>query len=368
MRCIGLGKKVNGEKGLEGNEMIKVSILVPICNVEKFLDKCLRSIVNQTLTDIEIICINDGSKDKSLEIIKNFAKDDERIVVIDKPNSGYGDSMNKGMSIAKGEYVGIVESDDFINANMFDELFSLAKEYDADIVKSNYNLYWEKSNDVFKYYNNLRIENIILDRDIAKEKILWRAPSIWSAIYKRSFLLKNNIKFLSTPGASYQDTSFNFKIAALADRVVLTPAAYLNYRQDNSNSSVKIATKEKVMMLHKEYDEIKSFVEQMNLDELRQAYIVHRFRGNLWNYGRIKKELSKEYFEIFAEEIVKQSESDKIYKETIISVFGIWMYSAIKMKNKALFDVFFKVFNRKEKTLRSLAKRNLYENKKFRWL
>jgi glycosyltransferase involved in cell wall biosynthesis len=113
---------------VEDNEMIKVSILVPICNVEKFLGKCLCSIVNQTLTDIEIICINDGSKDQSLEIIKKFVKDDQRIVVIDKPNSGYGDSMNKGMGIAKGEYIGIVESDDFINANMFDELYSLAKE------------------------------------------------------------------------------------------------------------------------------------------------------------------------------------------------------------------------------------------------
>ena len=194
MRCIGLGKKVNGEKGLEGNEMIKVSILVPICNVEKFLDKCLRSIVNQTLTDIEIICINDGSKDKSLEIIKNFAKDDERIVVIDKPNSGYGDSMNKGMSIAKGEYVGIVESDDFINLDMFNDLYSLAKEHNADIVKSNYNLYWEKQNDVFKYYNNLRIDKIVSDRDNAKEKILWRAPSIWSAIYRRCFFLVYKFK------------------------------------------------------------------------------------------------------------------------------------------------------------------------------
>lgn len=368
MRCIGLGKKVNGEKEVEDNEMIKVSILVPICNVEKFLDKCLRSIVNQTLTDIEIICINDGSKDKSLEIIKNFAKDDERIVVIDKPNSGYGDSMNKGMSIAKGEYVGIVESDDFINLDMFNDLYSLAKEHNADIVKSNYNLYWEKQNDVFKYYNNLLIDKIVSDRDNAKEKILWRAPSIWSAIYKRSFLTANEIKFLSTPGASYQDTSFNFKTAALANRVVLTPEAYLNYRQDNSNSSVKIATKEKVMMLHKEYDEIKSFVEQMNLIELKPTYIVHRFRGNLWNYGRIKEDLTKEYFEIFSEEIVRQSESDKVYKNSMISVFGTWMYGAMKMKNKALFDILLKVYNRKEKTLRSLAKRNLYKNRKFKWL
>ena len=142
--------------------MIKVSILVPICNVEKFLDKCLRSIVNQTLKDIEIICINDGSTDNSLEIIKRFTNEDYRIVVIDKSNSGYGDSMNKGMNIAQGEYIGIVESDDFINKDMFMDLYILAKEYNADIVKSNYNLFWENSSDVIKYNDNLRTDKLLL--------------------------------------------------------------------------------------------------------------------------------------------------------------------------------------------------------------
>ena len=96
-----------------------ISILVPICNVEKFLDRCLQSLVNQTIDNIEIICINDGSTDISLNIIKRFADKDKRIIVLDKVNTGYGDSMNRGLEIAKGEYIGIVESDDYTEPEMF---------------------------------------------------------------------------------------------------------------------------------------------------------------------------------------------------------------------------------------------------------
>ena len=96
----------------------KVSILVPCYNVEKYLPVCLDSICRQTLKDIEIICINDGSKDSTLDIIKRYAKQDNRFVVIDKENEGYGKSMNRGLDVASGEYVGIVESDDWVELDI----------------------------------------------------------------------------------------------------------------------------------------------------------------------------------------------------------------------------------------------------------
>src|SRR5574344_757344 len=108
--------------------MAEVSILIPIYNVEKYLEQCLESVCNQTLKDIEIICINDGSTDSSLKIIKDFQKNDDRVVLINKKNSGYGDSMNKGLEKATGEYIGIVESDDFIEKDAFEKLYSLAKK------------------------------------------------------------------------------------------------------------------------------------------------------------------------------------------------------------------------------------------------
>ena len=121
----------------------KISIIIPIYNENKFLKQCLESIINQTLKNIEIICINDGSTDNSLEIIMEYINDN-RIIIIDKKNSGYGDSMNQGLYISSGNYIGIVESDDFVDINMFNNLYKITKKGDIDIVRSNFYLFWRK--------------------------------------------------------------------------------------------------------------------------------------------------------------------------------------------------------------------------------
>jgi len=118
----------------------RISIIIPIYNVNKYLRECLDSIINQTLKTIEIICVNDGSTDNSLEIIKEYIYDN-RIIIINKNNSGYGDSMNQGLNIASGEYIGIVESDDFIDINMFENLYKITKKGDIDIIRSNFYLF-----------------------------------------------------------------------------------------------------------------------------------------------------------------------------------------------------------------------------------
>ena len=106
--------------------MPKVSIIVPTYNVENYLRECMDSIVGQTLKDIEIICINDGSTDGSLEILKNYAAKDPRIIIVDKKNEGYGVGMNIGLERASGEYIGIVEPDDFVPDNMYEDLYNLS--------------------------------------------------------------------------------------------------------------------------------------------------------------------------------------------------------------------------------------------------
>ena len=120
----------------------KVSVVVPIYNVEKYLRQCLDSIVNQTLKDIEIICVDDGSTDSSPEIIQEYAAKDSRVKVITKPNSGYGNSMNRGFDLAEGEYVGIVESDDYAELDMFEKLYQRAEKNKLDVVKSGYYFYY----------------------------------------------------------------------------------------------------------------------------------------------------------------------------------------------------------------------------------
>ena len=118
--------------------MSKVSIILPIYNVQEYLRECLDSVCSQSLADIEIICVNDGSTDSSLDIINEYAAKDKRIVVLSGPNGGYGKAMNKGLDCATGEYIGIVEPDDYVIPEMFDELYEIASKNDLDFVKADF--------------------------------------------------------------------------------------------------------------------------------------------------------------------------------------------------------------------------------------
>ena len=191
-------------------ENIKVSILVPCYNSEKYIDKCINSILHQTLDDVEIICINDGSTDNTLKVLQNFEKNNPKIRVVDKKNSGYGASLNLGFSISKGEYIGIVESDDFIENTMYELLYDNAKKYDLDISRCCFNYYY--SDECIKEEHFDFIEKNKVFRPVDNLSIFFQMPSLWCSIYKKNFLEKNNIKFLETPGASYQDLSFCFKV------------------------------------------------------------------------------------------------------------------------------------------------------------
>ena len=124
--------------------MPKVSIVIPCYNVEKYLRQCLDSVINQTLRELEIICVNDGSKDSTLSILQEYAEKDSRIKIIDKPNGGYGESMNRGFDMATGEYLGIIESDDYADLDMFEKLYHCAKTYELDVVKSGFYYYYSK--------------------------------------------------------------------------------------------------------------------------------------------------------------------------------------------------------------------------------
>ena len=247
--------------------MPKVSVLIPIFNVEKYLEECLDSVVNQTLKDIEIVCIDDGSTDKSPAIIKKYAKNDKRIKVITKKNSGYGDSMNKGLEKATGEYIGIVESDDFIEPEMFEELYGLAKDNDTQVAKGNAYWYWtEGKKSVYRSLVDLdNTGRVVVPRK--ETKIFYQIPSIWAGIYQRDFITKNKIGFRPTPGASYQDTGFHYKVWAMADSAIFTHKAYLYYRQDNMSSSMNnVATKAPI--LFGEFTDIEEYLVKNSREEI----------------------------------------------------------------------------------------------------
>lgn len=295
----------------------KVSILVPIYNVEKYLEQCLDSLVNQTLQDIEIICLNDGSTDNSPSIIKKYAKDDSRIIVINKENSGYGDSMNKGLKKATGEYIGIVESDDYIELNAFERLYDLASRFDADVVRGNYFHFKGGENEKYCYVDS-RDTNRIVD-PASRTWIFYQAPAIWSAIYKRDFIKKNNISFLPTPGASYQDTGFNFKVWATTHKAVFTDEAFLHYRLDNESSSVN--NPGKIFNVCKEYAEIEKYLRDNNLyNKYAEIMQMAKFGAYYWNIYRLSPDLRKGFVKKTKEEFLNARDEGSLNKSLFLNV------------------------------------------------
>lgn len=258
----------------------KVSVLVPVYNVAGYLRACMDSIAAQDLADMEILCINDGSTDESLEILREYERKDSRVRIIDKPNTGYGNSMNLGLREAKGEYVGIVESDDFIEPDMFSCLYKAAMDNDADVVKSDF---WIHVHGHDEYYSILLepnwYEKVINTRDTFL--IFERNPSIWSNLYRRQFLLDHDIWFTETPGASFQDIAFRVKVFACAERAYFLPKAFYHYRRDNEQASVR--GDGKLFCVREEYAEAERFLKKREDWETIYQYLIWKLRaGHYW--------------------------------------------------------------------------------------
>lgn len=249
------------------NASCKVSVLVPVYNVKKYLAECLDSLVAQTLDDIEFVCIDDGSTDGCGEILDAYAAKDARFRVIHKANSGYGASMNAGLRAARGEYIGIVESDDFADPDMFRALYEAAHVHQVDVVKSNY---WEVKDGKSSFVEVLRghaYGKVLCPRK-DEMKFFVESPTIWSCLYRRAFLLEQEIWFNETPGASYQDTSFVFLTKAYADSFLLVEEGYLHYRIDNAASSVHSTGK--IYSVIDEYDAVERHLNAHVLPEQKK--------------------------------------------------------------------------------------------------
>lgn len=306
-----------------GTSNVKVSVVIPIYNVEKYLRQCLDSVVNQTLKEIEIICVNDGSTDSSPEIIAEYMSQDNRVKVINKPNSGYGNSMNMGFDLATGEYIGIVESDDYADPEMFETLYKIASENKLDVVKSGYYYYFsipeernEKQEIVSKMLSNKTFcPTTYFKSEMEMVEFFNIKPTIWSSIYRKEFICENNIRFNETPGASYQDASFNFKVWSCAERVQLLQEAFLHYRQDNEASSVN--SKGKVFCVCDEYEEMQRFLDAHPEKKGILEYVKNRIKYDsyMWNYERLADQYKFIFIERAAAEFKNDMEEGKLDKK-----------------------------------------------------
>ena len=213
----------------------KVSIIMPSLNVGPFIRECIESAVNQTLTDIEILCVDAGSTDGTAEILQEYAARDSRVHFIHSDVRSYGYQMNLGLDAATGEYIGILETDDWTEPDQFEKMYTAAREQDADLVKSNYYWYYTKGgvrSEPFENLKKCRYETVFCPME--DRNLFNVTPSIWSGIYRRQMLLDHNIRFNETPGASFQDTSFTVD-ATYHEELTVDYAAVdsLQYREGN---------------------------------------------------------------------------------------------------------------------------------------
>lgn len=327
------------------NKSPRVTVLVPVYNAESYLLECLKSLSNQILDDLEIICLNDGSTDSSLEMLKDFAKKEPRLKIVDKPNTGYGDTLNKGIKLASGEYIGIVEPDDFIDPEMYIELFALAKKYDADVAKSNYFEFRDGKNITHESF--LPDETGFLIDAVEDTKIFYQNPAIWSAIYRREYLLTQKLNFLKTPGASYQDASFNFKVLASGAKIILTDKPYYHYRKDNVNSSVK--SNDKIFAVNTEYEEIERYLkEKGKWETFGYVFEAVKFAAYHWNMLRLNDEDLEKFLLRMRAEFHDADNKDMLRKQYFPKNHWRALRTILDLPPKA-FIMVFKTYRRKKK-------------------
>ena len=268
-----------------------VTIIVPAYNVERTIAAAIESLLAQDYPNFEVVCVDDGSTDATSGILDAFTAKDSRVRVVHKANGGYGSAINTGIDSSRGEWIGILESDDVCKSNMISRLVAEGMERNAEIVKADWLLWWHEKGDVrpagkisSKWNGHFlsHMERLQLLHDVP--------PAIWSAIYRKTFLVENGIRCLETPGAAFQDTSFNIKTVLSCDRLIVIPDAFVSYRQDNPDSSVRSKTQVNSILF--EYWEVFDFlhrredIAQWALDCVREL----QYKAYLWNLKRIAPE------------------------------------------------------------------------------
>ena len=233
--------------------MPKISIIVPVYNVEKYIDKCLKSLTLQTLQGIEIIIVNDGSLDRSIDIIEKYVKENPtKIKYYEKKNGGLSSARNYGIEYATGEYIAFLDSDDYIEINMYEEMYNLAKKENADMVECDFIWEWEYGKKVYDKR-----------REYKTKEDMMKKPRVvaWNKIYKREILNKNKIRF--PEGLIYEDMEFFYKLLPHLNKISYINKYFVHYIQRKDSISNK-QTK-KIEDIFKILDNIFDYYKEQNL-------------------------------------------------------------------------------------------------------
>lgn len=312
--------------------MVDVSVILPVYNVESYLKKAIKSVINQTHRNIEIIIVNDGSTDNSGEICETFASQDSRIKIIHQPNKGVGPARNIGLSMATGLYVYFMDPDDFIDSKLIEENLEMAKRNNANIVIFGYSKVIQKNNRYvateLKTPDISDVKSVKEFKEIFKPFFDFGAYTVWNRIYKREFLINNRLMYRNQ--SIGQDALFNLEVFKKNSEGIYFNQNHYYYYVDRPNSSVNRYHNNR---FEKQFEIIK------NLNELLEQL----------DYSSPSKEqiLYKEYLGALYSEL-KNLTSEKCKMKPKLKTKRI---EEILMKNQEISDAIINSRNNKEYSL-----------------
>lgn len=325
----------------------KVSIIVPVYNSDKYLSKCLDTLVNQTYENLEIICINDGSTDNSLEILEKFCLKDTRIKLFSQDNSGASVARNEGVKAATGDYVSFIDADDWVYLTLYQTFVEAINNAGKliDIWSFNVSAYIEGANDVIPKvffeasdWDNHVNENTIHVFDDCRRPF-FRNLSAANKIYRKEFLTKNKIVF--PEGLKYEDQYFSLRAFLNAESIMFTDDVFYRYRNEHS-SSISIVVSEKVFDIFKVIDLIEDEIMRLNVYE-SYKYALFQYKYGLFvqNYYLCPENLKGQYYNEMKTRLLAAEKHDlnpNIYRQ----LSNYMIFEVIKNNDKYGFENFMK--------------------------
>lgn len=282
--------------------MVAISIVIPVYNIEKYLKECLDSLVNQTFKDFEVICVNDGSKDRSLDILNEYAKKDSRFIVVTQENGGSGSARNNGLSRARGKYVQFLDGDDYFESELLEKLYNLAEKHEAHIAVCSSRKVDDEGNITETRNPNspLNLAKVLLNKvfnyqDFPEDIFSLIGTIPWNKLYLRQMLLDNNLKFPALTGPD--DLCFVHMANVCAEKIVVIDDELINYRY-NRPGSVQTYRANHTLDIVRAFLFIKDFLKEKGLyDFLEKAYFKALVFSVRWEISLCNDEQYKKFVE-----------------------------------------------------------------------
>lgn len=314
--------------------MPKVSVIVPIYNVEKYLEKCINSLLSQTLEDIQIILVNDGSKDNSGNIAKEYEKNNnDRVIYVEKENGGLSDARNYGLKYATGDFIAFLDSDDYIEKNAYEEMYNKAIEENADYVECDF---------IWEFPNKIRVDKQYPYKN-KKEMLSFVRVVAWNKLIKRQLITDNNLEF--PKGLRYEDVEFTYKLIPFVNKFAYVDKPFIHYVQ--REGSIANVQNERTAEIFTVLDNVIEFYKKNNIyeeyrDELEYNYARYLLCSSLKRMCKIKDKTIRE--KLLTESWERLNSNFPNWKENVIlKTVNIGKNKYMRTVNKSTYKIYSKI-------------------------